>query len=219
VGGGKGVSPPPTSLKTKSHHKQKQQSRKKQAMSAETAATILTPKKKTYRDLYEGPATIVSTDATDLRFTDGLTYDEAVSGFLVVLRVQPKDDKMSTQTIELEFSDRECRQKNQIGKKQKDVTREELFAHKLISGADAASANVAEVFDESVKGKEIMVRITETTDPNKEPDKQVRVNCYLSNRRPALSAAERARRIAKLTGQPVPASAPAAAAPVTSNPF
>lgn len=187
---------------------------------AATAATIPAPKKKTYRDLYEGPATIVSTDATDLRFTDGLTEEEAAAGFLVVLRVQPKDDKMSAQTIELEFSDRECRQKNYIGKKQKDVTREELFAHKLISGADAASANVAEIFDESVKGKEIMVRVTETTDPSKEPDKQVRVNCYLSNRRPALSAAERARRIAKLTGQPVPTAAPVpAAAPVTSNPF
>lgn len=190
-------------------------------MSTETAtATIPAPKKKTYRDLYEGPATIVSTDATDLRFTDGLTDEEASAGFLVVLRVQPKDDKMSAQTIELEFSDRECRQKNQIGKKQKDMTREELFAHKLISGADAASANVADVFDESVIGKEIMVRVTETTDPSKEPDKQVRVNCYLSNRRPALSAAERAKRIALMTGKPVPATpAPTAAAPVTSNPF
>lgn len=189
---------------------------------ATATATIPAQKKKTYRDLYEGPATIVSTDATDLRFTDGLTDEEASAGFLVVLRVQPKDDKMSAQTIELEFSDRECRQKNYIGKKQKDVTREELFAHKLISGADAASANVAEIFDESVKGKEIMVRVTETTDPSKEPDKQVRVNCYLSNRRPALSAAERARRIARLTGQPVPATpaaAPTAAAPVTVNPF
>ena len=180
---------------------------------------IPVPKKKIYRDLYEGPATIVSTDATDLRFTDGLTEDEAAAGFLVVLRVQPKDDKMSAQTIELEFSDRECRQKNYIGKKQKDVTREELFVHKLISGADAASANVAEIFDESVKGKEIMVRVTETTDPSKEPDKQVRVNCYLSNRRPALSAAERARRIAKLTGQPVPATPAPAVALVVSNPF
>ena len=101
---------------------------------ATATATIPAPKKKTYRDLYEGPATIVSTDATYLRFTDGLTEEEAAAGFLVVLRVQPKDDKMSAQTIELEFSDRECRQKNYIGKKQKDVTREELFAHKLISG-------------------------------------------------------------------------------------
>lgn len=188
---------------------------------ATTTATIPATKKKTYRDLYEGPATIVSTDATDLRFTEGLTDEEAAAGFLVVLRVQPKDDKMSAQTIELEFSDRECRQKNQIGKKQKDVTREELFAHKLISGADAASANVAEIFDESVKGKVIMVRVTETTDPSKEPDKQVRVNCYLSNRRPSLSAAERAKRIALMTGKPVPSAAPAptAAAPVTANPF
>lgn len=184
-------------------------------------ATIPAPKSKTYRDLYEGPATIVSTDATDLRFTDGLTDEEAAAGFLVVLRVQPKDDKMSAQTIELEFSDRECRQKNYIGKKQKDVTRDELFAHKLISGADAASANVAEIFDESVKGKEIMVRVTETTDPTKEPNKQKRVNCYLSSRPPALSAAERAKRIALLTGKPVPAAAPAptAAEPVTANPF
>lgn len=174
-------------------------------------------KPKQYDTIYEGPATIVSTDATDLRFTDGLTDEEAASGFIVVLRVQPKDGKISQQTIELEFSDREGRG-NYVGKKQKDVTREELFAHKLISGADAASANVAEVFDESVIGKEVMVRVTKTTDPNKEPNKQVRVNCYLSNRRPALSVAERAKRIAKLTGQPVPA-APTAAAPVTANPF
>lgn len=185
-----------------------------------TTKNIPVPKDKQYDNLYEGPATIVSTDATDLRFTDGLTDEEAAAGFLVVLRVQPKDEKIGMQTIELEFSDRECRQKNQIGKKQKDVTREELFAHKLISGADAASANVAEIFDESVKGKEVMVRVTKTTDPNKEPNKQVRVNCYLSSRRPALSAAERAKRIAKLTGKPVPATpAPTAAAPVTSNPF
>lgn len=182
---------------------------------------IPVPKKKQYDDLYEGLATITSTDATDLRFTDGLTEEEAAAGFLVVLRVQPKDEKISAQTIELEFSDRECKQKANIGKKQKDVTREELFAHKLISGADAASANIAEVFDESVIGKEVMIRVTKTTDPNKEPDKQVRVNCYLSNCRPSLSAAERARRIAALTGKPVPqaAQAPAQAAPVTSNPF
>lgn len=182
---------------------------------------IPVPKKKQYDDLYEGLATITSTDATDLRFTDGLTEEEAAAGFLVVLRVQPKDEKISAQTIELEFSDRECKQKANIGKKQKDVTREELFAHKLISGADAASANVAEVFDESVIGKEVMIRVTKTTDPNKEPDKQVRVNCYLSSRRPSLSAAERAKRIAMLTGKPVPATAQPAqvAAPVTSNPF
>jgi len=183
---------------------------------------IPVPKKKQYEDLYEGLATITSTDATDLRFTDGLTEEEAAAGFLVVLRVQPKDEKISAQTIELEFSDRECKQKANIGKKQKDVTREELFAHKLISGADAASANVAEVFDESIKGKEVMIRVTKTTDPNKEPDKQVRVNCYLSSRRPSLSAAERAKRIAMLTGKPVPAAAKpaqAAAAPVTANPF
>ena len=183
---------------------------------------IPVPKQKQYDDLYEGLATITSTDATDLRFTDGLTEDEAAAGFLVVLRVQPKDEKISAQTIELEFSDRECKQKANIGKKQKDVTREELFAHKLISGADAASANVAEVFDESVKGKEIMIRVVKVTDLNKEPDKgQVRVNCYLSSRKPALSAAERAKRIAMLTGKPVPAAAqPAqAAAPVTVNPF
>lgn len=187
---------------------------------ATATATIPSPKNKTYRDLYEGPATILSTDATDLRFTDGLTDEEAAAGFLVVLRVQPKDNKIGVQTIELEFSDRECRQKNYIGKKQKDVTRDELFAHKLISGADAASANVADVFDESVKGKEIMVRVTETTDPNKEQNKQVRMNCYLSSRRPALSAAERAKRIALMTGKPVKATpAPTAAAPVTSNPF
>ena len=175
---------------------------------------IPVPKKKQYDDLYEGLATITSTDATDLRFTDGLTEEEAAAGFLVVLRVQPKDEKLSAQTIELEFSDRECKQKANIGKKQKDVTREELFAHKLISGADAASANVAEVFDESVIGKEVMIRVTKTTDPNKEPEKQVRVNCYLSSRRPSLSAAERAKRIAMLTGKPVPQ-----AAPVTRNPF
>ena len=178
---------------------------------------IPVPKKKQYDDLYEGPATITSTDATDLRFTDGLTEEEAASGFIVVLRVQPKDEKISAQTIELEFSDRECKLKSNIGKKQKDVTREELFAHKLISGADAASANVADVFDKSVRGKEVMIRVTKTTDPNKEPDKQVRVNCYLSNRRPSLSAAERAKRIAKMTGRPVPATQ--AAAPVTANPF
>jgi hypothetical protein len=188
---------------------------------ATTPTNIPVPKKKQYDDIYEGPATILSTDATDLRFTDGLTEEEAAAGFLVVLRVQPKDEKISAQTIELEFSDRECKQKANIGKKQKDVTREELFAHKLISGADAASANVAEVFDESIVGKEVMIRVTKTTDPNKEPDKQVRVNCYLSNRRPSLSAAERAKRIAMLTGKPVPATAqPAqAAAPVTANPF
>jgi hypothetical protein len=186
-----------------------------------TTTNIPVPKKKQYDDLYEGLATITSTDATDLRFTDGLTEEEAAAGFLVVLRVQPKDEKISAQTIELEFSDRECRQKTNIGKKQKDVTREELFAHKLISGADAASANIAEVFDESIKGKEVMIRVTKTTDPNKEPDKQVRVNCYLSSRRPSLSAAERAKRFAMLTGKPVPAAAqPAqAAAPVTANPF
>jgi hypothetical protein len=185
------------------------------------ATNIPVPKNKQYDDMYEGLATITSTDATDLRFTDGLTDEEAAAGFLVVLRVQPKDEKISAQTIELEFSDRECRQKNYIGKKQKDVTREELFAHKLISGADAASANVSEVFDESVIGKEVMVRVTKTTDPNKEPNKQVRVSCYLSSRRPSLSAAERAKRIAMLTGKPVPAAAqPAqAAAPVTANPF
>jgi len=197
-------------------------------MSTTTTTTTTTPttnipvpKKKQYEDLYEGLATITSTDATDLRFTDGLTEEEAAAGFLVVLRVQPKDEKISAQTIELEFSDRECKQKANIGKKQKDVTREELFAHKLISGADAASANVAEVFDESIKGKEVMIRVTKTTDPNKEPDKQVRINCYLSSRRPSLSAAERAKRIAMLTGKPVPAAAqPAqAAAPVTANPF
>ena len=182
---------------------------------------IPVPKKKQYDDMYEGLATITSTDATDLRFTDGLTEEEAAAGFFVVLRVQPKDEKISAQTIELEFSDRECKQKANIGKKQKDVTREELFAHKLISGADAASANIAEVFNESIKGKEVMIRVTKTTDPNKEPDKQVRVNCYLSSRRPSLSAAERAKRIAMLTGKPVPAAAqPAqAAAPVTANPF
>ena len=195
-------------------------------MSTTTTTTTPTtnipvPKKKQYEDLYEGLATITSTDATDLRFTDGLTEEEAAAGFLVVLRVQPKDEKISAQTIELEFSDRECKQKANIGKKQKDVTREELFAHKLISGADAASANVAEVFDESIKGKEVMIRVTKTTDPNKEPDKQIRINCYLSSRRPSLSAAERAKRIAMLTGKPVPAAAqPAqAAAPVTANPF
>lgn len=99
------------------------------------------------------------------------------------------------------------------------MTREELFTHKLISGADAANANIAEIFDESVKGKEIMVRVTEITDLSKEPGKQKRVNCYLSSLRP-LSAAERARRIAMLTGKPVPAaSAPTAAAPVKTNPF
>ncbi|MBQ4200611.1 MAG: hypothetical protein II649_12135 [Kiritimatiellae bacterium] len=188
-------------------------------MNTPTATAAVKPKQ--YDTIYEGPATIVSTDATDLRFTDGLTKEEAASGFIVVLRVQPKDEKISQQTIELEFSDREGRG-NYVGKKQKDVTREELFAHKLIGGQDAASANVAEIFDASVVGKEIMVRVTKTTDPNKKPDKQVRVNCYLSNRSPALSAAERARRIAKLTGQPVPASAPAAApasTPVTANPF
>lgn len=187
-----------------------------------TTTNIPVPKKKQYEDLYEGLATIMSTDATDLRFTDGLTEEEAAAGFLVVLRVKPKDEKISAQTIELEFSDRECKQKANIGKKQKDVTREELFAHKLISGTDAASANVAEVFDESIKGKEVMIRVTKTTDPNKEPDKQVRINCYLSSRRPSLSAAERAKRIAMLTGKPVPAAAQpaqAAAAPVTANPF
>ena len=184
-------------------------------------ANIPAAKKKQYDDLYEGPATITSTDATDLRFTDGLTEEEAAAGFLVVIRVQPKDEKISAQTIELEFSDRECRQKNYIGKKQKDVTREELFAHKLITGPDAANADVSTVFDESVKGKEVMIRVTRTTDPNKEPDKQVRVNCYLSSRRPSLSAAERAKRIALLTGKPVPAAAQPtqAATPVTVNPF
>ena len=189
---------------------------------AAPTTNIPVPKNKQYDDMYEGLATITSTDATDLRFTDGLTDEEAAAGFLVVLRVQPKDDKIGVQTIELEFSDRECKQKTNIGKKQKDVTREELFAHKLISGADAASANIAEVFDESVIGKEVMVRVTKTTDPNKELNKQVRVNCYLSSRRPSLSAAERAKRIAMLTGKPVPqaAQAPAqAAAPVTANPF
>lgn len=183
------------------------------------ATTVAAVKPKQYDTIYEGPAAIVSTDATDLRFADGLTDEEASAGFIVVLRVQPKDDKIGVQTIELEFSDREGRG-NYVGKKQKDVTREELFAHKLISGADAASANVADVFDESVIGKEIMVRVTKTTDPNKEPGKQVRVNCYLSSRRPALSAAERAKRIALMTGKPVPSTpAPTAAAPVTSNPF
>lgn len=187
-----------------------------------TTTNIPVPKKKQYDDIYEGPATILSTDATDLRFADGLTEEEAANAFLIAIRVQPKDEKVSAQTIELEFSDRECKQKANIGKKQKDVTREELFAHKLIGGADAASANVADVFDESVKGKEIMIRVVKVTDPNKEPDKgQVRVNCYLSSRKPALSAAERAKRIAMLTGKPVPqaAQAPAQAAPVTSNPF
>lgn len=183
---------------------------------------IPVPKKKQYDDIYEGPATILSTDATDLRFTDGLTEEEAASAFLIAIHVRPKDEKISAQTIELEFSDRECTQKANIGKKQKDVTREELFAHKLISGADAASANVADVFDDSIKGKEIMIRVVKVTDPNKKPDKgQVRVNCYLSSRKP-LSAAERAKRIAMLTGKPVPqaAQAPAqAAAPVTANPF
>lgn len=189
------------------------------AATVTAATTVAAVKPKQYDTIYEGPATIVSTDATDLRFTDGLTDEEAASGFIVVLRVQPKNGKISQQTIELEFSDREGRG-NYVGKKQKDVTREELFAHKLIGGQDAASANVADVFDESVKGREIMVRVTKTTDPNKEPDKQVRVNCYLSNRRPALSAAERAKRIALMTGKPVPATpAPTAAAPVTSNPF
>lgn len=185
------------------------------------ATTTTVPKKKDYKDIYEGPATIISTCATDLRFTDGLSDEEAANGFLIVLRVQPKDDKLGQQTIELEFSERECKQKNQIGKRQKDVTREDLFTHKLIGGADAASANVADVFSESVKGREVMIRVTQVTDPNKEPDKQVRVNCYLSNRRPSLSAAERARRISALTGKPVPAAAqPAqAAAPVTTNPF
>lgn len=184
------------------------------------ATTVAAVKPKQYDTIYEGPAAIVSTDATDLRFADGLTDEEAAAGFIVVLRVQPKDDKIGVQTIELEFSDREGRG-NYVGKKQKDVTREELFAHKLISGADAASANVADVFDESVIGKEIMVRVTKTTDPNKEPGKQVRVNCYLSSRRPALSAAERAKRIALMTGKPVPVAAPepTAAAPVTANPF
>ena len=101
------------------------------------------------------------------------------------------------------------------------MTREELFAHKLITGPDAANADVSTVFDESVKGKEVMIRVTRTTDPNKEPDKQVRVNCYLSSRRPSLSAAERAKRIALLTGKPVPAAAQPtqAATPVTVNPF
>ena len=182
-----------------------------------TTPTLPTPKKKQYDDIYEGLATIVSTDATDLRFTDGLTEEEAANGFLVVLKVQPKDEKIGSQTIELEFSERECKQKNNIGKKQKDVTRELLFAHNLITGTDAASANVADVFSESLCGKEIMVRVTKTTDPNKEPDKQVRVNCYLSDRRPPLSAAERARRIAVLTGKPVAAAQ--AAKPVTENPF
>lgn len=189
-------------------------------MSEPTTATAVATavKPKQYDNIYEGPATIVSTDATDLRFNEGLTDEEFANGFIVVVQVQPKDEKISQQTIELEFSERECRQKNQIGKKQKDVTREELFAHKLIAGQDAASADVSTIFSPELVGKEVMVRVVKVTNPNKEPDKQVSVNCYLSNRKPPLSAAERARRIAALTGKPV-AAAPQPAAPMTSNPF
>jgi len=175
------------------------------------------PKKKQYKDIYEGGATVVSVDANDLRFTDGLTDDEAARAFIIAFRVKPDDDKIGEHTLELEFSDRECRQKEHIGKKQKDVTREELFRRKLIDGADSASADISTVFDSAV-GKKVSIRIVEVTDPNRD-ENNVRRSVYFSNRPPALSKEERARRIALMTGQPVPAAAPAAAKPVTQNPF
>jgi len=181
-----------------------------------TAATpTAMPKKKQYKDIYEGSAEIVSVEPTELRFTDGLTEDEIANGFLIAIRFKPNDEKVGEITMELEFSDRESKQREYVGKKQKDVTRDELFKQKLIAGADAASANIAEVFDTAI-GKKVQIRIVEVTDPNK-AENNVRRNVYFSNRPAVLSAAERARRIAALTGQPV--AAPAAAKPVTQNPF
>lgn len=185
------------------------------------SAVIPTPKKKQYDTVYEGGATVVSVEPTELRFTDGLTEEEAANGFLIAFTVKPDDERLSNVSLELEFSDRECRGPSLAGKKQKDATREDLFRHKLIGGADAASANVAEVFDTAV-GKKVQIRVVDVTDPNK-AENNVRRQVYFSNRPATLSAAERARRIAALTGRSVPATqaAPAqqAAAPVTANPF
>lgn len=175
-----------------------------------TTAIPAASQKKQYKDIYEGPATITAVEPTELRFTDGLTEEEVANGFLIALRLKPDDASISEHTMELEFSDRECRQKELIGKKQKDATRETLFRQKLIGGTDADNANVAEVFDAAV-GKKVQIRIVEVTDPNK-TENNVRRNVYFSNRPAVLSAAERARRIAALTGKPV-------AAPVRANPF
>ena len=186
-------------------------------------STVVMPqkKKKQYDTVYEGGATILSVEPTELRFTDGLTEEEAANGFLIAFTVKPDDERLSNMTLELEFSARECTGQALAGKKQMEATRDDLFRHKLISGADAASANVAEVFETAV-GKKIQIRVVDVTDPNK-AENNVRRNVYLSNRPATLSAAERARRIAALTGRPVPATqaapAPQAAAPVTANPF
>ena len=187
-------------------------------MSTTTATTTAaaTPKKKQYNDIYEGMATITAAEATDLRFKEGLSDEEAANAFVIALTVKPDDEKIGAHTLEMEFSDRECKfPKENIGKKQKDVTREELFRRKLVSGSDAASANVAAVFDSAI-GKKVNIRIVEVTDPNKE-ENNTRRTVYFSNRPPALSAEERARRIAAMTGRPV-ATAQAAKL-VTENPF
>ena len=170
------------------------------------AQTAVAAKKKQYNDIYDGGAVITAVEPTELRFTDGLTEEEAANGFLIAIRLKPDDERLGEHTLELEFSDRECRQKELIGKKQKDAIREELFRRQLISGADAANANVAEVFDTAI-GKKVSIRIVEVTDPNK-TENNVRRNVYFSNRPAVLSAAERARRIAALTGMAAPKANP-----------
>lgn len=187
------------------------------------ATAVMPPKKnKQYDTVYDGGATILSVEPTDLRFTDGLTEEEAANGFLIAFTLKPDDERLSNVSLELEFSDRECRGQALAGKKQKEATRDDLFRHKLIGGVDAASADVSEVFDAAVVGKKIQIRIVDVTDPNK-AENNVKRQVYLSNRPATLSPAERARRIAALTGRPVPAATPAqpaqAAAPVTTNPF
>ena len=181
------------------------------------ATTVQTPKSKQYDDIYEGPATIESVDATNLRFTEGLTEEEAANAFLIAMRVKPSDEKIAVHTLELEFSDRECKYpKEYVGKKQKDVTREELFRRGLITGSDAANANVADVFGQDIIGKKISIRITKVTNPNKAENNTYH-QVYLSNRAIPISNEERARRIAAMTGRPVATAQ--AAKPVTQNPF
>lgn len=171
-------------------------------MSAISNAMAAAPaQKKSYKDIYKGPATVKEVNPLEPRFTDGLTEEELASAFDIQIVVTPENPSIAEQEITISHSARHTRfdpSKTEAQKAVEDLARQGLCNPGDVSGVFTAI------------GKKCNINVYEETGP-----KGTFTRARLDFGPKKLSRAEIMKRIASITGIP----APAPAAPTTDLPF
>lgn len=169
------------------------------ALAANSAAT-----KKTYTDIYNGTAVIVSVEPRPLRFTNGLTEEEINNSMDIEIVVAPSDPSIGNQTITETLSPRIRTFKSGFSATESEMAIKELAAQKLIADGDPS-----QVFDRV--GAEVSINVYNETSA-----KGTFRRCRFNNAKPKLEMSEMRRRIAALTGKAASTPAPT---PASANPF